>query len=73
MPPAGKTVQFNLGYAVGMAWNTNFVPGGPFALKPRHDNSNPDLVARCAVWQREHDDWMAGFRAANARRKLRAA
>ena len=46
MPPPGKSVHFNLGYAVGLAWHTTIVPGGPYALKHRHDNSDPALIAQ---------------------------
>ena len=72
MPPPDKSVHFNLGYAVGLAWHTTIVPGGPYALKHRHDNSDPALIAQCDLWQRQHDDWLAGFHAGNSNRKLRA-
>jgi hypothetical protein len=55
---------YNEGYAIGKAWKQNWIPGGPWVMRPHLGRKdNPVFMEKCRQSQQDHDDWVKGWEA----------
>lgn len=52
------------GYMTGIAWDANWMPGGPYvhSVRPGLNPPKPERVKMAEDSQRAHDEWKEGFK-----------